>query len=519
MTLKLTIHTKMLTGLIVALLVTSHLTAQVNLNFESGSKPADQALGWEFGGISYISSNTITGSYSGQTQQLSNPNANGWGWIKSPWMDPGTDSIKLNVKLSSANGTYRKIRVHFIPFDLTADYFQGAYAADSLEWTYPTTSSTSTYAVSFAMPSAIANSTNLFKVMIFAQGSGGNSRNIFDDITISGTRRAIIVPTVWNDVNNNGLQDSGEPEISGAIVRLKNATTNANIQVQTTNADGKVAFLNVQPNKNIYLEFKRITNRHTYASPNQGSNDLIDSDANGTLGRTDTFVVDTGEFVTKYDGGFLVPGTITSYMWTDANNNGIQDLGESPIVNVRVRLRNASTNVVVGSQFTNASGLVSFASVEPFKNYYLQFSKPTISSNFTSINQGTDDELDSDVSNTGVTVNFQIGSGEISTTWDAGIGSGSLIARMEAENAEPAISVYPNPANESFRVNITSGSNGNGSIAIYDLSGKLVSEQSCTLTEGLNNITLSSASLQDGLYMVSITAEGKQSMHKLTVIH
>jgi hypothetical protein len=258
---------------------------------------------------------------------------------------------------------------------------------------------------------------------------------------------------------------------------------------------------------------------HSYASPNQGSNDLIDSDANVTLGRTDTFVVDTGEFVTKYDGGFLVPGTITSYMWTDANNNGIQDLGESPIVNVRVRLRNASTNAVVGSQFTNASGLVSFASVEPFKNYYLQFSKPTISSNFTSINQGTDDELDSDVSNTGVTVNFQIVSGEISTKWDAGIGSGSLIARMETENAEPAISVYPNPANESFRVNIISGSNGNGSIAIYDLSGKLVSEQSSTLTEGLNNITLSSASLQDGLYMVSVTAEGKQTMHKLTVIH
>jgi len=258
---------------------------------------------------------------------------------------------------------------------------------------------------------------------------------------------------------------------------------------------------------------------HSNASPNQGSNDLIDSDANGTLGRTDTFVVDTGEFVTKYDGGFLVPGTITSYMWTDANNNGIQDLGESPIVNVRVRLRDASTNVVVGSQFTNASGLASFANVEPFKNYFLQFSKPIASSNFTSINQGTDDELDSDVSNTGLTTTFQIGSGENSTRWDAGIGSGSLIARMEAENAEPAISVYPNPANESFRVNITSGSNGNGNISIYDLSGKLVSEQSCTLNEGVNFITLNTISLQDGLYMVSITAEGKQSMHKLTVIH
>ena len=96
---------------------------------------------------------------------------------------------------------------------------------------------------------------------------------------------------VWNDLNNNGQQDSGEPGVSGVTVRLLQQTTPGNYTVVSTTvtpASGNYLFPNL-PAGTYVVEFDKTTlptNFSLTTANASGVSSALDSDANSVTGRS-----------------------------------------------------------------------------------------------------------------------------------------------------------------------------------------------------------------------------------------
>lgn len=82
--------------------------------------------------------------------------------------------------------------------------------------------------------------------------------------------------------------------------------------------------------------------------------------------------------------------------------------------------------------------------------------------------------------------------------------------------AEEAISVYPNPFNNSCNISITSSVDGAATIELFDIQGRSVLTQHATITNGTTVLNIAeSNSLKSGVYMVRVVAQGSVSVIKL----
>lgn len=186
----------------------------------------DRANCWGFGAFSYIRSTgslpSIAGTFSAYSNSMSNPNANGSAWIKTPWLKPGSGNVTLKVRMEGTSGTgttlysssYKAVRIRIITYNSSASFGEGTMLADS--FTYLITSPyTNVQTVSFQIPSAIANSNNVYKFMMSFIGAGGNNRAIVDDVVIPGTywsnpSNSCLPLALIVDTDSDGVQDSDD---------------------------------------------------------------------------------------------------------------------------------------------------------------------------------------------------------------------------------------------------------------------------------------------------------------------
>lgn len=120
---------------------------------------------------------------------------------------------------------------------------------------------------------------------------------------------------VWNDLNEDGIQDTGEPGISNVIVKLHNRVGDL---VATTTTDGSGYYrFDVAPGK-YYLVFEA-PKGYCFSPKDQGSDDTIDSDASTTTGRTDDITLTVNPINPIWDAGIHQcgppPGTGTPGYW------------------------------------------------------------------------------------------------------------------------------------------------------------------------------------------------------------
>lgn len=108
---------------------------------------------------------------------------------------------------------------------------------------------------------------------------------------------------VWNDANNNGVQDAGEVGIAGVTVNLIDCATNTEVATTTTAADGMYLFQNLMPGS-YRVEFVAPMG-YAFTTPNVGS-DATDSDANAS-GVTECITLAAGESNTTVDAGLYQP--------------------------------------------------------------------------------------------------------------------------------------------------------------------------------------------------------------------
>ena len=294
---------------------------------------------------------------------------------------------------------------------------------------------------------------------------GGVRCYIFSDETAVVAREIRVVEPgegeiggiIWSDTNRNGLRDPGErgipnmrvmlrchsPEPASASPTPTPATGWVRMSVTTTGADGRYRFTNVFAPGVYYVRFEE-PDRMMYTRNDVGNDDTIDSDAGQVLGQTPLFTLKPGESQLTWDAGMVSrPGanlagnrsTLASWMnltgnssiggtaWEDMNDNGIQDAGESALLdaNMSVALWMMPGGVVDEMALTN--GTYEFAGLPPGE-YRVQFGPPGVHT-FTAENQGADDTVDSDVQTagnfTGFTELITLGENERQLDWDAGV--------------------------------------------------------------------------------------------------
>ena len=115
----------------------------------------------------------------------------------------------------------------------------------------------------------------------------------------------------------------------------------------------------------------------------------------------------------------LQEAAVGDYVWFDENMDGIQDTSESGIADIVVNLYICEDSMIATTT-TDADGFYMFDSLDA-GDYYLGFELPD-DYLFTMMDQGGDDELDSDVDpETGTTDCFTLTTDQTNMTLDAGL--------------------------------------------------------------------------------------------------
>lgn len=224
---------------------------------------------------------------------------------------------------------------------------------------------------------------------------------------------------VWEDLDRNGLQNSGEPGIEGIVVNLLNANGDV-VATKTTDANGNFIFYGVLAG-DYKVQFDNPT-EYKFTTKNadgQGIAGASNSDANTTTGITDLFTLAGGQINYNVDGGMVRDGSIGDKVWEDLDGDGIQDAGEPGLAGVTVKLYNSS-NSLIGTTTTNSNGNYSFNDI-PAGNYYIEFTLPS-GYVFSPKDQGGNDATDSDPNpSNGQTATFTLNNGTSDLTRDAGM--------------------------------------------------------------------------------------------------
>jgi uncharacterized repeat protein (TIGR01451 family) len=177
---------------------------------------------------------------------------------------------------------------------------------------------------------------------------------------------------VWQDMNGDGAQATGDSAFVGISVTLVNSSTNVPIYTTTTDANGFYGFnlTTTLPDGNYYV--KVLTTTLPTLSAGGSWSQTVDPDVTKDS-RTIGLVVSGGNIYGSYDFAYTSIGTyqIGDTLYYDWNYNGTQDSAEGGIANITVYLYEDSNkdgvidieDALISTTTTNASGTYLFSNL------------------------------------------------------------------------------------------------------------------------------------------------------------
>jgi len=250
-----------------------------------------------------------------------------------------------------------------------------------------------------------------------------------DDLTFDAginLPTASLGDTVFNDEDQDGVQDPGEEGIEGVEVTLY-ACDGTELASTETDENGNYIFEGLEPNESYYVVFGQ-PDGFSSSPQDAGGDDTADSDADEN-GQTECVELGPDEDNEDLDAGFFIPTNIGDTVFFDDDRDGIQDAGEEGVQGVTVELVSAgddgifgtADDVVEDTQVTDANGNYLFEDVLA-GDYIIVFSDLPEDYVFSPADQGGDDALDSDAGSNGATQPFTVEYGQDDDlTFDAGI--------------------------------------------------------------------------------------------------
>jgi len=224
---------------------------------------------------------------------------------------------------------------------------------------------------------------------------------------------------VWDDLDQDGRQDAGEPGLSGVTVQLWNSTKTQLIASDVTDANGVYGV--VAPLPGDYRIRVVLPSFNDFFSPKDqaaGDNNL-DSDINPSgpdIGFTDIISIASNVIsISNIDAGIIkyrtptatrtpTPINIGNLVWHDLNQNGIQDAGEPGVAGITVQLWSGDKSTLIDTTTTNGNG--NYTVVAPIPGDYRVRVVPPAGTVITAKDQGADDTKDSDFINTIISLNY-----------------------------------------------------------------------------------------------------------------
>lgn len=219
-------------------------------------------------------------------------------------------------------------------------------------------------------------------------------------------RKGAIGSTVWNDQNQNGIQDAGENGMAGVTVKLVDISHyNTFIRTTVTDANGHYGFDSIDLDNYAVKVYAPAGYEYTQALV--GTDAMLDSNVDDKGFSTPINNWVSGFQALNVDAGLIYAPEkpkVQDRVWHDQNLNGLQDAGEAGIAGVTVKLLDSSLeNVLLQSVLTDANGYYRFDNVD-FGHYTVQVVAPS-GYEFTYMGQDTnsyeDPDTDSDVDYSG----------------------------------------------------------------------------------------------------------------------
>ncbi len=256
---------------------------------------------------------------------------------------------------------------------------------------------------------------------------------------------------VWFDENVNGVQDTNESPISGAVVTLLDSTGSPATDMDgnpvadvTTGVDGVYHFTNLPPGD--YLVQVTPSGVYTPTSPQVTDPNTDDNTDSNIASETAPGVYQSGVVILSIGGeptgevfadgsadqdgnsdvsgnmtvdfGFVEAVSVGSLVWQDSNGNGLQDVGEPAIQGATVTLLDSTGNPVtqditgnsVNPFTTGSDGVYHFTNL-PAGDYIIQVEPPAglSPSPVQQPDPNTDDNTDSNIASEPSSGVFQSG--------------------------------------------------------------------------------------------------------------
>jgi len=313
--------------------------------------------------------------------------------------EPGLDSVIVN--LYRADGTLVRDTVTNLDADGVATYtFDDVRAGEYyVEFIAP---------VEFLLTDAdqgtdtedsdITNSNGPGTTDVFLVGSGADVQAIDGGFYLP----ASLGDRVWFDTNMDGLQDADEPGIAGLQVILYRSF---GLPIDTVITDGNGFYQFESLRQGLYFIGFEVPEMFAVSPMDVGNDESVDSDCDES-GTTPLISLAHGTELLDVDCGlFESISSLRSTAWEDRNGDGLRQMDEPRVANVRVELMDES-GTVIDSTYTNSLGKYAFESMA-LGNYYIHVDLQDFDFEFTTANMG-DDYIDSDIMPSGDSEMFSV---------------------------------------------------------------------------------------------------------------
>jgi SdrD B-like domain/Secretion system C-terminal sorting domain len=320
-------------------------------------------------------------------------------------------------------------------------------------------------------------------------GTSGPGSVVPVSICISYTpNTASISNFVWHDLNKNGLQDAGEPGLSGKAVILKSGSTV--IATQNTNANGEYYFGNLAAGT-YTLEFTNIGGMQR-ALHGVGSNHNINSKANNVTGLA-TVTIAAGENNTTIDAGYQTASLLP-----------VQDIVLTP--------RLSGSVVEVNWQTINEVNTSHFEVERSYNNIVFE-SLQTVYSLVQNGGNGayriTDNSVLMSAGNAVYRIKAVDKDGKVSY---------SRVASLKLSKISNIV-YGPNPFTDYFTINYPAQAAGKVTVTVFDLSGRRLLAKDFAVSRGTTSLTVNNLStLAAGTYTVQVTEKGTSDTFNFRMI-